>query len=83
MHAHHVRSRRRPALQGSQGRPSRACKSLDTEGLETELGVADQHPARNDGHQTVDCPEDVTAESGSEFECTGTVPEPPGPSRSR
>ncbi len=52
-----------------------ACsKSLDTEGLETELASQINTQLETTGI-TVDCPEDVTAESGSEFECTGTVPD--------
>jgi hypothetical protein len=51
-----------------------ACsKSLDTGGLETTLG--DQLNAKlGTTGITVDCPTDIKAESGGEFDCTGTVP---------
>jgi hypothetical protein len=52
-----------------------ACtKSLDMGGLETQL--ADQINTKLDRTGiTVDCPDDVKAESGGEFDCTGTVPQ--------
>jgi hypothetical protein len=51
-----------------------ACsKSLDTGGLETTL--ASQLNAKlNRTGITVDCPNDIKAESGGEFDCTGTLP---------
>jgi hypothetical protein len=52
-----------------------ACsKSLDSEGLETELGTQMNTKLETTGI-TVDCPEDIKAESGAEFDCTGTVPD--------
>lgn len=52
-----------------------ACsKTLDTEGLQTQ--IADQLNTKLDTTGiTVDCPEDVKAEGGNEFDCTGTVPD--------
>jgi hypothetical protein len=51
-----------------------ACsRSLDSGGLETTL--ADQLNTKLDTHGiTVDCPKDIKAKSGGEFDCTGTVP---------
>lgn len=51
-----------------------ACsKSLDVGGLETTL--ADQLNAKlSTTGITVVCPKDIKAESGGEFDCTGTVP---------
>jgi hypothetical protein len=52
-----------------------ACsKSLDTPGLETELGSQLNTKLEATGI-TVDCPDDIDAESGGEFDCTGTVPD--------
>jgi Domain of unknown function (DUF4333) len=51
-----------------------ACsKSLDTGGLETKLGSELNTKLQTTGI-TVDCPSDIKAESGGEFDCTGTVP---------
>ena len=52
-----------------------ACsKSLDMGGLETELGTQLNTKLETTGI-TVDCPEDVKAETGGDFDCTGTVPD--------
>lgn len=52
-----------------------ACsKTLDSGGLETELGTQLNTRLETTGI-TVDCPEDIKAESGGEFDCTGTVPD--------
>ncbi len=53
-----------------------ACsKSLDTEGLETELAAQLNTQLETTGI-TVDCPEDVEPRNRArEFECTGTVPD--------
>ena len=52
-----------------------ACsKSLDMGGLETQLGNQLSTKLDTPGI-TVDCPTDVKAESGGEFDCTGTVPD--------
>jgi hypothetical protein len=51
-----------------------ACsKSLDTGGLETTLGSQLNAKLDTTGI-TVDCPGDIKAETGGEFDCTGTVP---------
>ncbi|MGZ5213615.1 MAG: DUF4333 domain-containing protein [Actinomycetota bacterium] len=51
-----------------------ACsKALDIGGLETELGNQLSTKLDTTGI-TVDCPDDIKAESGGEFDCTGTVP---------
>ena len=51
-----------------------ACsKSLDMGGLETELGKQLNTQLKTTGI-TVACPKDIKAESGGEFDCTGTVP---------
>jgi Domain of unknown function (DUF4333) len=52
-----------------------ACsKTLDTAGLQTQ--IADQLNTKLDTEGiTVECPDDVKAEAGSEFDCTGTVPD--------
>ncbi len=50
-----------------------ACsKTLEIGGLETQLGNELNTRLETTGI-TVDCPDDVKAESGGEFECTGTV----------
>ncbi len=50
-----------------------ACsKSLDMDGLETELGGQLNTQLELTGI-TVACPDDVTAESGGTFDCTATV----------
>lgn len=52
-----------------------ACsKSLDIDGLQTELGSQLNTKLDTTGI-TVDCPDDIKAESGGEFDCTGTVPD--------
>jgi hypothetical protein len=52
-----------------------ACsKSLDVGGLETELGNQLNTKLDVTGI-TVDCPDDIKAEAGGEFDCTGTVPD--------
>ena len=52
-----------------------ACsKSLDSGGLETELGSQLSAKLEASGI-TVDCPEDIKAEEGGDFDCTGTVPD--------
>jgi hypothetical protein len=52
-----------------------ACsKTLDTAGLQTQ--IADQLNTQLDTTGiTVECPDDVKAETGNEFDCTGTVPD--------
>jgi hypothetical protein len=52
-----------------------ACsKTLDTAGLQTQ--IADQLNNKLDTSGiTVECPDDVKAEAGNEFDCTGTVPD--------
>ncbi len=51
-----------------------ACsKSLDTGGLETTL-ASQLNDKLNRTGITVDCPNDIKAESGGQFDCTGTVP---------
>lgn len=52
-----------------------ACsKTLDTAGLQTQ--IADQLNTQLDTTGiTVACPDDVKAEAGNEFDCTGTVPD--------
>jgi Domain of unknown function (DUF4333) len=52
-----------------------ACsKTLDTAGLQTQ--IADQLNTQLDTTGiTVECPDDVKAEAGNEFQCTGTVPD--------
>ena len=52
-----------------------ACsKTLDTEGLQTQ--IADQLNTQLDTTGIkVECPDDVKAEAGNEFQCTGTVPD--------
>jgi hypothetical protein len=51
-----------------------ACsKSLDVGGLETQLESQLNAKLKTTGI-TVDCPSDIKAESGGEFDCTGTVP---------
>jgi Domain of unknown function (DUF4333) len=52
-----------------------ACsKTLDIGGLETQL--ANQMNTQLDTTGiTVDCPDDIKAETGGEFDCTGTVPD--------
>ena len=51
-----------------------ACsKSLNIDGLETQLGDQLNTQLKTTGI-TVDCPDDIKAESGGEFDCTGTVP---------
>jgi hypothetical protein len=52
-----------------------ACsKTLDTDGLQTQ--IADQLNTKLGATGiTVECPDDVKAESGNEFDCTGTVPD--------
>ena len=52
-----------------------ACsKTLDTDGLQTQ--IADQLNTKLGATGiTVECPADVKAESGNEFDCTGTVPD--------
>jgi hypothetical protein len=51
-----------------------ACsKSLDTVGLETTL-ASQLNVKLNRTGITVDCPNDIKAESGGDFDCTGTVP---------
>lgn len=47
-------------------------KTLDSGGLESELATQLNTQLETTGI-TVDCPEDVKAESGNEFVCTGTV----------
>jgi hypothetical protein len=50
-----------------------ACsKTLDSGGLETELGTQLNTRLETTGI-TVDCPDDLKAETGNEFVCTGTV----------
>jgi hypothetical protein len=50
-----------------------ACsKTLDIGGLEAQLGNQLNSQLDTTGI-TVDCPDDVKAESGDEFDCTGTV----------
>jgi hypothetical protein len=52
-----------------------ACsKSLDTGGLETQLESQLNSQLKTTGI-TVNCPSDIKAESGSEFDCTATVPD--------
>jgi len=51
-----------------------ACsKSLDIGGLETQLESQLNTQLKTKGI-TVDCPSDIKAESGGQFDCTGTVP---------
>jgi Domain of unknown function (DUF4333) len=51
-----------------------ACsKSLDIAGLETQLGEQLNTKLATTGI-TVDCPDGIKAESGGQFDCTGTVP---------
>jgi uncharacterized protein DUF4333 len=51
-----------------------ACsKSLDVGGLETQLESQLNAKLKTTGI-TVNCPSDIKAESGGEFDCTGTVP---------
>jgi Domain of unknown function (DUF4333) len=51
-----------------------ACsKTLDTGGLETTL-ASQLNTKLNRTGITVVCPSDIKAESGGEFDCTGTVP---------
>ena len=51
-----------------------ACsKSLDVEGLETQLESQLNTQLKTTGI-TVACPSDIKAESGGQFDCTGTVP---------
>ncbi|MEO8423401.1 MAG: DUF4333 domain-containing protein [Actinomycetota bacterium] len=52
-----------------------ACsKSLDIDGLEKELGSQLNTQLEATGI-TVACPDGIDAESGGEFDCTGTVPD--------
>jgi hypothetical protein len=51
-----------------------ACsKTLNSGGLETELQTQLNSQLDTSGI-TVDCPEDIKAEAGGEFDCTGAVP---------
>ena len=47
-------------------------KTLDVAGLETQLGTQLNAQLNTTGI-TVDCPDDVKAESGGELDCIGTV----------
>jgi hypothetical protein len=52
-----------------------ACsKTLDTEGLQAQIANQLNTQLQTTGI-TVDCPDDIKAESGNEFQCTGTVPD--------
>ena len=52
-----------------------ACsKTLDTEGLEAQIANQLNTQLQTTGI-TVACPADVKAESGNQFQCTGTVPD--------
>ena len=52
-----------------------ACsKTLDTEGLQTQIAVQLNTQLETTGI-TVACPGDIKAESGNEFQCTATVPD--------
>lgn len=51
-----------------------ACsKTLKSDQLETQLSDQLNTQLKTSGI-TVDCPSDIKAESGGEFDCTGTVP---------
>ncbi len=52
-----------------------ACsKTLDTDGLQTQIANQLNTQLETTGI-TVECPDDVKAEAGNEFDCTGTVPD--------
>jgi uncharacterized protein DUF4333 len=52
-----------------------ACsKTLDTAGLQTQIEDQLNTKLGTTGI-TVECPDDVKAEEGNEFDCTGTVPD--------
>lgn len=64
---------RRAAMVLSVALVAVACsKTLDIGGLETQLANQLNTKLETTGI-TVDCPDDVKAKSGSEFDCTGTV----------
>lgn len=68
-----MRSRNRVAVVLFVALVSISCsKTLDIGGLETQLGNQLNTKLETTGI-TVDCPDDVKAQSGSEFDCTGTI----------